>query len=473
MSASDKLNQVFKTNWNNQALISDQASYTYQEIYNRASGIAGWLVDQGCVQEDSIALQLPNGPPLAMAYLACILGGFRFIPINPELSKTDRDHIIEITKPKIVLEDSAFIDSIEPANSLHPEFNFSDGKTIAVFFTSGTTGKPKGVCHSLDALVYNVICFNETMGLDGNLRQYHVLPMTYMAGFLNTLLSPWLAGGVVLLGPLFSPAEALSFWKRPLQWQANAIWLTPTLAAILVRLNRDKTTAQAVCSQMKSIFCGTAPLPETVRNSFLKEFHHPLQESYGMSEVLLVSAQTKEAATKEIDVGKLLPGVEISMRKVEGGKDEELIIHSSWVMKSYLDSSGEHSPLITNNGMPSGDFGTVTNGTLLITGRLKDLIIKGGKNVSPVKVENVILKHPDVEDVAVIGVPHEIWGEMIVACIVPTKERNTLEIHSDIEQFCRKELSESMRPDRYTWLVNLPRNRTGKVNKPILRERYS
>jgi acyl-CoA synthetase (AMP-forming)/AMP-acid ligase II len=473
MTASEQINKIFAARWTHPALITDERSFSYAELYAHAAGIRDWLKDQGCRAGDTVALRLSNGCFFAAAYLACILGCYRMVPVNPELNPDDQCYIIDRMAARFVVEDGATLASLPATAKDSPNFNYPPGAVAAVFFTSGTTGRPKGVCHTLEALVGNAVTFNQCMGLDVNTRLYHCLPMAYMAGFLNTLLSPWLAGGTVLLGPRFRPAEALQFWHRPLEWHANTVWFTPTLAALLVRLNRDPDIASKVSSRLKHVFCGTAPLPAPVRQDFRATFGCSLQESYGMSEVLLVSAQTRAEANTNIDVGHLLPGVCASFRDVTDRRDKELVINTPYALVGYLLEDSETSPLLENGGMPSGDMGRMEGDALVITGRLKDLIIRGGLNISPVAVEDTLLRESGVQEAAVVGVPHEFWGESIVACLVASEGVNTEAVQENLRFRCVKELGEGMRPDRYIWLDTLPRSSSGKVQKHVLIDRFA
>jgi long-chain acyl-CoA synthetase len=465
MNVTTQLNQVFRSYWKNPALVSDEIELTYGELYMRALGLSDWMIAQGCSKGDTVVLRLPNSWLFAVSYLACILGRFRFVPVNPDLSAQDQSYIIARVSPRLIVEDVVLLGDICPIMVEGPKFDYPRGVIAAIFFTSGTTGRPKGVCHTLEALTQNVISFNQSMGLDCKMRLYHVLPMAFMAGFLNTLWSPWMAGGAVLIGPRFRPADALHFWQRFSSWKGNAIWLTPTLAAVLVRMNRDPDIALKVGSSLKQAFCGTAPLPTVVRQTFLATFGCPLQESYGMSEVLLVSAQTRTEAMTDCHVGRLLKDIFISLRPAEGCEKSELIIHTPHALKAYLLESNEVCPLMEDGGMPSGDLGQIKEGVLVIEGRIKDLIIRGGVNVSPVMVESVIGREKGVQEVAVVGVPHDFWGELIVACIVADKGVDIGVLQSRLQQRCAVELSDGMRPDRYVWRDALPRVASGKIKK--------
>ena len=192
-----------------------------------------------------------------------------------------------------------------------------------------------------------------------------------------------------------------------------------------------------------------------------------------MSEVLLVSAQTRVEAESREGVGTLLPEVEVRSGVVEGRSEREVIVYTPFVLQKYIMESTEISPLLPGGGMPSGDVGELKDRYLRITGRLKDLIIRGGLNVSPVAVENVLLRERGVQEVAVVGTQHEFWGEQIVACLVPEKDADRDRLLQSLQRRCVNELGEGMRPDRFLWLDELPRSVTGKVQKHVLRERVA
>src|SRR5262249_34011193 len=153
---------------------------------------------QGARKGDAIALILYNDLAFPCCYLACMLAGFIAVPVNPELSADDIDFILNLASPAVVVRTPPVVDhKCLPSD----EFELAaDPKTCgAIFFTSGTTGRPKGVRHSWSSLVGNVAAFNLMMNIDRDTRMYHVLPMAYMAGFLNTILSPLVAGGSVIV----------------------------------------------------------------------------------------------------------------------------------------------------------------------------------------------------------------------------------------------------------------------------------
>jgi long-chain acyl-CoA synthetase len=402
------------------------------------------------------------------SFLACMLGGFVAAPVNPELGAENVEFILDLVRPALVVDTPP---AIEEGGSTSSDFDVVADLDAcgAIFFTSGTTGRPKGVRHRWSALVGNVAAFNDAMALGSGTRMYHVLPMAYMAGFLNTVLSPMVAGGTVIIGPRFSASSALEFWTRPVRERANTIWVTPSIAAALTRLVRDRTAARVSATSFETVFCGTAPLHPSVRHQFNEVFGIKLQESYGTSELLLVSAQTRRQAERMTeDVGEPLPELALAFRRDAEGRDE-LIIRSPFAMIDYLTENGLETIADAEGFVPTGDMGRLDRGILQITGRIKDLIIRGGVNIVPRTVEDVVRDVAGVEDVAVVGMPHEFWGEALVVCIQVNPEAVAEQVEIAVRQRCRERLARSHQPDRIVMMPTFPRAATGKVQKHLVK----
>ena len=208
-------------------------------------------------------MELPNSLDFLIIYLACIFGRITIIPINPNLPEEEKKYIKQVTKPKITIG-SEFnlldINQVTQENILvDKDFNFG------IFFTSGTTNLPKGICHNISTLLYNAKIFNEHVGINQDVRMLHIMPMGYMAGFLNAILSPLLAGGCIIIGNQFNVKQAMTFWDFPMSVDVNTMWLSPTMVALLTRLNRSKEISEWTKANLKNVFVGTAPFSAPVR----------------------------------------------------------------------------------------------------------------------------------------------------------------------------------------------------------------
>ena len=159
MSVSEFFNKTFANRWTEIALICDHRQFTYQELYGLTLALSLWLKGNGCHAGDTVALKLPNGWAFVVSYLACILGLYRIIPVNVELNLEDQSYILSRTMPSFILENEDVVQSLTPLVQSKPCFSLNDTDIAAIFFTSGTTGRPKGVAHRLGSLVNNVLSF--------------------------------------------------------------------------------------------------------------------------------------------------------------------------------------------------------------------------------------------------------------------------------------------------------------------------
>lgn len=313
------------------------------------------------------------------------------------------------------------------------------------FTTSGTTGVPKRVSHRNIDLVENAKAFNMASGVDADTVMYHCLPLRYMAGYLNTIVSPLAAGGRVVIGPQFNP---LNFWDMPLRLGCNALWLSPTMAEMLIRASRSNETSAAVRESFRHIFCGMAPLRPETRKRWFEMFGVPLRNSFGTSEHLLVSVQSEwTAAACEDHCGGLLWGV--TAKTMDG----------ALLVASRYSTEGQYTP--------TGDFGEIKDGSLHVSGRVDDLIIRGGENIDPRMIEDVIRSVVGIRDVAVVGRPHDVWGQTVVAFV---EGDGYVEI-PDLWNLLESKLSKAYCPTEIIYVREMPRTETGKIKREELRSR--
>ncbi|MFC1497423.1 class I adenylate-forming enzyme family protein [Verrucomicrobiota bacterium] len=441
----------------------DDHDYTYGDLLYNAQKLAEEWKNKGLKPGDKIAFILSNSFAVICCYFSCAIGGFVACPIVDTLHKNTIGYILDSMKPALVLHDPPAIhkDCKETGS-----FVLKAGldSPFLVMFTAGSTGKPKAICHSFRSVVGCAHAFACLTGMSDKTLIYHVLPMTYMAGFLNSMLSPFTAGASIVEGPLFSPAMAVEFWPRPLGRSVNTLSIIPTIASALCRLTRDSETIEAVKSQITQVQCTSAPIQKALRQRFKNMFSIPLQDCYGITELGgPLSCQNKDDAEADIDFSVPLPEIEVAIRK-----ESELWIKSPFSMMGYLEDGKFVSPFDKDGFMNTGDMASQVNGKIEITGRKKDVIIRGGINVSPTRVESVLSLMSGIEEVAVIGCPHDFWGEDITACVI--SDNDTADFKSKVVQYCKASLGQHERPDRIVFIKEFPRSFIGKVKKNALKE---
>ncbi|GLX77638.1 long-chain-fatty-acid--CoA ligase FadD13 [Thalassotalea insulae] len=463
----EKLSKHFSHNNQNIAIQSDTETLCYAQLTKLVNGLVIQWRQQGLKPNDIIAVELENSLDFILCYLAALWGGYTIVPVNSELPDRDKEYIIDITKPKLHIKAA-------PSRTTS-EINISPviSKTYLIAFTSGTTSKPKGICHHINSLLTSAEEFNEATGINQTCRMIHCLPMGYMAGFLNTILCPLLTGGCVVICPQFNALTALTFWKSAIQLSGNTLWLTPTMLMLLNRLGASQETKAWINDNISNTFVGTAPLPLAVKNKFEQIFGVNCYESYGMTEILFISTNSKYTKEKKGSVGKLLANNTVRISPISttlDENDEGLIYIKSNTIYTQIITDEELSENNMSALFETGDIGKVDeDGYLYITGRKKDIIISGGKNLSVRAIEETIYNIKGVQEVAVIGEHNELWGEIAVAFIV---SNNPIDKQQVIKH-CEHHLIKEAVPKKFISISALPKSSTGKIQKQLLKEKLT
>lgn len=483
---------------------------TYAELGRRSASLVKQLETHGIKPGDRVGVLLPNGSAFVIVYFACLLGRLIAVPVNNSLPHNDRAFVLEKSRLSAIVSGRSSNGLASDHSGQHTEATlncpltltmFADGSTADLFvqvgrqddldcylatidddhlwsihFTSGTTGQPKGVAHRVGALLSNARAFNDTFGIGRERRLMHVMPMSYMAGFLNTLLSAFTAEASIILAPQFGSQSALRFWEPMKAYDGDTMWMSPTMLATLTRMDRARVGIELCYSKVIRVFSGTAALPAKVRCEFEAKYGVEVVESYGLSELLLIAANDGPQGRKELAVGRCLPEVRIAIRNETGGElpagsDGAVFINTPFASAGYIDfNSG--APVETGEAwFDTGDTGHLDgDGYLFITGRLKDLIIRGGFNISPRQIEDVLRQHPAVEDAAVIGIPHDFYGEEVVAAIILVGGVRLDDVQASLRDECLSALGATMAPDRFVAFDVFPVTNLGKILKQAIRE---
>lgn len=437
----------------------DNHTWSYAEYWELAGRLAAAWRAQGMAPGDTIAFRVANSVMLPACYLSCAIGGFIACPIAGNLHPDLVSHMLDAAGAKLVVDDIPDPPSLPKARDTTLQ---ETSRPFIIMFTSGSTGLPKAICHSFGSVVGSAAAFARLTGLDGSRRVYHVLPMAYMAGFLNGMLAPFMGGAHVVEGPMFSPETALDFWSRPLARNIDTLQLTPTIASALGRLTRNPETIDAVSTSIRQVQCTSAKIPLDIRHRFVDKFSIPLQDCYGITELGgPLTFQSREDADAFNDFTTPISEVEIELRA------DELWIRSPFAMLGYLEDQRFIRPFDEDGYMDTGDLARVEGGRIEITGRKKDIIIRGGVNVSPARLESILSLMPEVDDVAVVGHAHAFWGEQIVAFVVPAGSDRT-NLADRVKRFANDRLGEAERPDDVRVLDALPRSFIGKIQKAEL-----
>jgi len=478
---------------------------TYGEFHRQAAALAADLRGRGAPSGERIAISMPNCCELAVLYFACIELGAVIVPINPALNKSEIDYILGSCKPVLVVAGESNAGSFEGSHvnvlilqTTMQKGRDSDGSGIlridaltdsndfelfagaeeaaVIMYTSGTSAKPKGLAHKLERMFRNAGAFAAAHDVDQDSRFYLTLSMAYMGGFYNLLILPFLCGASVVVDHVFDARSSLQFWDKARNNAVNTLWMAPTVLSILLRMDRGRAGEEFCRSSIRHAFVGFAPLPLKVKDEFEKRYGLQLIENYGLSETLFVTGRSASGNHEQGYVGEPIPGV--SIRVVNGagqaiapGGDGEVQILTPDLMAGYLDDDGKLLELNASDWFATGDVGHLDGqGSLAITGRKKDIIIRGGVNVSPAAIEEILMQVESVSEVAVVSIPHELYGEDIVAVLKLDAGIELDHILDSVLAHAKRNLAQHQQPARYIAIDDLPRTANGKVQKARIRE---
>jgi long-chain acyl-CoA synthetase len=479
---------------------------TYGEFHLLACAVASDLARRGVRKGDRVAVVVPNGCELAVLYFACIYLGAVVVPINPLLSANDVRFILSNSKTKAVVttqslsglmrtlhsnvievtnygdtsEHSRPVDLLSiwqssPGHAFVPLEDASADDPIAIMYTSGTSAKPKGLVHKIGSMFRNALAFADMQRIDKDSRFYLTLSMAYMGGFYNLLILPFLCGASVVVDRVFDARSSLGFWEKAKRNNVNTLWFAPTVMSILLRMDRGHLGEDFCRTSVRHAFVGFAPLSLKVKNEFEGRYGLRLIENYGLSETLFVSARAQNTVAEGY-VGEAIPGVEVRIANDDGvpvspGVDGEIQILTPDLMAGYLDSEGDLREVNASSWFSTGDIGRIDHeGSLFVTGRKKDLIIRGGINISPAAIEDVLMQLEGVAEVAVVSMPHEFYGEDVVAVL---KLQPSIQLESILDALiacAKRNLAQYQQPARYLIMDEFPRTANGKVQKSRIRD---
>jgi long-chain acyl-CoA synthetase len=490
------------------------AEITYGEFHCMACAVAAELLRRGVRKGDRVAVMVPNCCELAVFYFACIYLGAVIVPINPSLAEKDVQFILTNCQPKMLvksgprtaaltlhanvvqletaqeaIKDASASDAIRISrleNSRHfvPLEHASAEDLIAIMYTSGTSAKPKGLAHKVGSMVRNALAFAEAQHIDQESRFYLTLSMAYMGGFYNLLILPFLCGASMVVDHVFDARSSLNFWDKAKKHRVNTLWMAPTVLSILLRMDRGRTGEEFCRSSVRHAFVGFAPLPLKVKTEFESRYGVQLIENYGLSETLFVTARCQSAVGGQGYVGEALPGVALRIvspdrlsddeRSLSPSGEGEVQVRTPDLMAGYLDAEGKLTPSDSSKWFATGDVGHInTDGSLFITGRKKDLIIRGGVNISPASIEEALMQVEGVAEVAVVSIPHELYGEDVVAVLKLNSGREVESMLDSLIAHAKKNLAQHQQPARYIAIDEFPRTANGKVQKSHIRELLS
>ncbi len=468
-------------------VIDDTAGteHTYEDLFTGCLDLAEALEDDYDGQDTVIAV-LENGYLLFQLYFTSMLTDKKIVVIDPLKGKDEIAEILKEYREAVVFAESSV--SFMPSQNRvlfenkKREKRESDkaqsvktkvikrleardfDKTYLITYTSGTSGVTKGVKHSLNTLFAAAYALKMAVPDNNSGCFLHVMPMTYMAGILNSIIFPLIMRKKIVIAGRFSVKVAISFWKKAAAYGATLFWLSPSMLLMIDKLDRSKIGEDYCRNHDTCFLIGTAALTDKVREKIEKRYAVRLRASYGLSELLFISVETEETRKRgeKNNVGEFLEGVEYKLEA-----DKELLIRVPWEYLGYTNEDAENYR--RGKYYVTGDLAEVRDGILYIVGRKKDLIIKGGLNISPSRIEECIAGHDDIIECAVYA-GHDDCGEELVCCAYVCGDNETEALERELAKKVLDELGKNYKIDMFYRLKELPRNINGKIDRARLKE---
>ncbi len=470
---------------------------SYGELKKTSAMFANALTDLGVVQGDRVLVQANKSPEVVFLYLACLRAGAIFVPLNTAYTKSELEYFIKDSEPKVVV-----CDQLSPLMDFSSEIDFPDlkiltldssgngslmmlvegqlvtfntvnsgGAAIAcILYTSGTTGRPKGAMLSHSNLGTNAYTLKESWGFMPDDVLLHTLPVFHAHGLfvaVNTVLAN--GTGMIFL-PKFDVKEVIRLMPK-----STLMMGVPTF---YTRLLADPQFTTHIAKHMRLFISGSAPLLADTHAEFYKLTGHKILERYGMTETAMNTSNPLDGERVPGSVGPALPGIEIRVvdndDKLLGlNETGDIQVRGPNVFNGYWKKPDKTSEEFCEDYFfRTGDIGYLDDKEyLFIVGRAKDLIISGGYNVYPKEIESCIDELEGIVESAVIGVPHNAYGEAVVA-LITCDDSKTKVLDEYIIRSLKKTLASYKIPKAVFTVQEIPRNVMGKVEKSNLRELY-
>lgn len=503
------------------AILTDSTTITYQQLAGQILACAAALSHQGIKPGDKVALLLPSVPQFSIGYFATLAAGGAVVPLNVLFTTEEIEYHLRDSETTAIIVWDAFLEktlaavkntccntiiacrspdsTVEiPANVLDFNAIIQDAMTgnqagrfdvlptnaddtAVILYTSGTTGRAKGAELSHFNLYDNARYVAEKLmrtkqdSLDlfglGHVA-LAALPLFHSFGQTVIQNASFMHGAAISLLPRFTPMDAAALI------QAHKVTLFAGVPTMYIGLLHDENVTTEQFASLQYAISGGAALPLEVLNQFKQRFGINILEGYGLSETSPVACfNTLMKPQKPGTVGPAIDLCEVKIvdeanNEVPSGDIGEIVIRGTNVMKGYYKRDDATRDVLINNWFHTGDIGKVDEeGYVSIVDRKKEMIIRGGFNVYPREVEEVVYQHESVIEVAIVGMPDKVLGEEVVA-VIALKSGKELD-HDQLEQFCREHLAAYKVPRKTIIMESLPKGPTGKILKRVIKERIT
>src|SRR5689334_22024409 len=403
---------------------ADEREFTYAEFVGAVGRAAGMLAARGILKGDVVSLLLPNSAEYIIAYFACWQLGALAGPVNGHLKSQEIEYVISNSESKLMLVNYEFMAKVEGINVPRVVFDNErdlthgfDGTEPAdintesegiIIYTSGTTGKPKGCLLTHGNVIANARQISQWLGFTEDDRLLTIMPLFHMNAVSVTTMSALYAGGSTVVSPKFSASR---FWNIISDYQITSLGSVATMLSMLLGTYPNGVPAGLKTDQLRFAMCGSAPVPAEVLRRFEKTFNCLVVEGYGLSESTCRSTfnppdQRRRPGSCGLPIGNEMRVVDEEDREVPQGELGEIVLRGENILKGYYKNPDATAHAFRGGWFHTNDIGyRDADGYFYIVDRKSDMIIRGGENIYPREIDELLFQHPAVATAATIGVP--------------------------------------------------------------------
>lgn len=485
-------------------LESDDRVYTYRAFDDHVNRAANMLLSLQVRKGDRVSLLLTNRAEYLIFYFACFKIGAWAGPVNALLKPKEIEFIVGDSEAEtvvtqadllahlaearehlpslrnvIVIEESGkwLVSGVHGSGSgvpgvttnrelqtMPPELNATD--VAVIIYTSGTTGKPKGVLLTHGNLLSNAQQIAEWLRLTSDDRALMIMPLFHVNALMTTAMAVLWAGGSIVLAPRFGASR---HWETISRYGVTYFGSVATMLSMLNQRYPDGVPEGLDTGRFRFALCGSAPVPAKVLTTFESLFHRPVIEGYGLSESTCRSTfntmdERRRVGSVGLPIGNEVKVFDDEDRELDARQVGEIVLRGPNIMKGYYKNEAATSEAFRSGWFHTGDLGYQDeDGFFYIVDRKSDMIIRGGENVYPREIDEVLYQHPSVKEAATIGIPDELYGEEVKSFVVLREGKHATE--QVLMEFCLERLAGFKCPKSIEFVEAIPKGPTGKLLK--------
>jgi long-chain acyl-CoA synthetase len=486
-------------------LESEGRVFTYRQFDDQVNRATAALLAQGAKKGARVGLLLTNCAEYLFFYFACFKLGAWAGPVNALLKPQEVEFIIANSETSIVVTQPDLLPHLEKArqhvaslcaviviedsgqwsvvsgsgfrvqgSGLDPELGTPNQEPgladeAVIIYTSGTTGRPKGVLLTHGNLLSNAQQIAEWLRLTSDDRSLMIMPLFHVNALMTTAMAALWAGGSIVLAPRFS---ASGHWEAISRFGVTYFGSVATMLSMLNHTYPEGLPEAVDISRLRFALCGSAPVPVEVLRTFESLFDCPVIEGYGLSESTCRSTfnpidERRRVGSVGLPIGNEARVFDDNDHELETRRVGEIVLRGPNIMKGYYKNEAATREAFRSGWFHTGDLGYQDeDGFFYIVDRKDDMIIRGGENIYPREVDEVLYRHPKVKDAATVGLPSQLFGEEVKSFIVLREGEQATEL--EILQFCRERLADFKCPKLIEFVVDIPKGPTGKLLKRTL-----